>query len=189
MTRASTLHAENSGARVWISRNKHASFLNEELCRHGCGGDLCEQMRPLAVAEIVNLGENARPMNGAQWSASPDWPLAAKMARSDFQPAALATLERLPATDIAWVYPAKRPAQATIAAGGSTVDALATSQRNTDSAISLAGGATGGALGTTWRSVTGALGKSARGVGKFLGCGHEPKSGKAEAQSEKTEEH
>jgi hypothetical protein len=66
------------------------------------------------------------------------------------------------------VNPSKRPAQSTIAAGGSTVDALETSNRNTDSAISLAGGATGGALGTTYRSVTKALGKSARGVGKFL---------------------
>jgi hypothetical protein len=168
MARASTLHAEERGAKIWISRGKHASFFNEELCRHGCGGDLCEQMEPLAVSAIVNLGENAKPMNDTLWSASSQWPLATKMGRSDFQPAALARLERLPHSDIAWVNPSKRPAQSTIAAGGSTVDALETSNRNTDSAISLAGGATGGALGTTYRSVTKALGKSARGVGKFL---------------------
>jgi hypothetical protein len=186
VARASTLHAEERGTKVWISRGKHASFLNEELCRHGCGGDLCEQMEPLEVSAIVNLGENARPMNETLWSASPQWPLAAKMGRSDFQPASLARLERLPNSDIAWVNPSKRPAQSTIAAGGSTVDALETSNRNTDSAISLAGGATGGALGTSYRSVTKALGKSARGVGKFLR--HEPASGtkKDEAHS-KTE--
>jgi hypothetical protein len=174
VARASTLHAEDRGAKVWISQGKHASFLNEELCRHGCGGDLCEQMEPLAVSAIVNLGENGKTMNETLWSASPRWPLATKMGRSDFQPAALARLERLPNSDIAWVNPSKRPAQSTIAAGGSTVDAIETSHRNTDSAISLAGDATGGALGTTYRNVTGALGKSARGVGKFLR--HEPAS-------------
>jgi hypothetical protein len=168
VARASTLHAEERGTKVWISRGKHASFLNEELCRHGCGGDLCEQMEPLVVSAIVNLGENAKPMNETLWSASSQWPLATKMGRSDFQPAALARLERLPNSDIAWVNPSKRPAQSTIAAGGSTVDALETSHRNTDSAISLAGDATGGALGTTYRNVTRAIGKSARGLGKFL---------------------
>jgi hypothetical protein len=125
-------------------------------------------MEPLAVSAIVNLGENAKPMNETLWSASPQWPLATKMGRSDFQPVVLAKLERLPNSDIAWVNPSKRPAQSTIAAGGSTVGALEISNRNTDSAISLAGGATGGALGTSYRGVTKALGKSARGVRKFL---------------------
>jgi hypothetical protein len=181
IARAFTLHAENRGALIWVSRGKHASFLNDELCRHGCGGDLCEEMKPLMVSGIVNLGEKEKPMNGALWSAFPAWPLAAKMARSDFQPAALGRLERLPDSDIAWVNPSKRPAQSTIAAGGSTVDALETSQHNTDSAISLAGGATGGALGTTYRNVTGALGKSARGVGWFLHIKPTPKVAKDDA--------
>ncbi len=181
ITRASTLHAEDHGATVWISQGKHASFLNEELCRHGCGGDFCEQMEPLAVPEIVNLGEPAKPMNGALWSASSEWPLTTKMGRSDFQPAVLTRLERLPDSDIAWVYPSKRPAQATIAAGGSTVSALGTSQRNTDSAISLAGDATGGALGKTYRGVTGALGKSTRGVGWFLRLNPKPNAKKGDA--------
>jgi hypothetical protein len=135
-------------------------------------------MKPLVVSAIVNLGENARPMNGALWSAFPQWPLATKMARTDFQQATLQRLERLPDSDIAWVNPSKRPAQSTIAAGGSTVDAIETSHRNTDSAISLAGGATGGALGITYRSVTGALGKSARGTGRFLRHKHTSKAGK-----------
>jgi len=181
VTRASTLHAEDRGATVWISRGKHASFLNEELCRHGCGGDFCEQMEPLTVAEIINLGEAAKPMNGALWIASSEWPLTTKMGRSDFEPAVLARLERLPDSDIAWVNPSKRPAQSAIAAGGATVDALGTSQRNTDTAISLAGDATGSALGKTYRGVTGALGKSARGVGWFLHLNPKPNVNKGNA--------
>src|ERR1700742_5186746 len=50
ISRASTLHAEDHGATVWISPGKHASYLNEELCRRGCGGDLCENMTPLSVS-------------------------------------------------------------------------------------------------------------------------------------------
>ena len=63
ISRASTLHAEDHGATVWISAGKHASFLNEELCRRGCGGDICEKMAPLSVSRIVNLGEIGMPMN------------------------------------------------------------------------------------------------------------------------------
>jgi hypothetical protein len=176
ISRASTLHAENHGATVWISSGKHASFLNEELCRHGCGGDICEKMAPLSVSRIVNLGEPGMPMNGALWIASSRWPLAAKMARTDFQPSAVTRLESLPDSDIAWVNPAKRPAQSTIAAGDSTIDALVASNQNTDSAISTAGDATGSALDKTYGSVKHALGTSAHRVGKFLrhGTGDAP---------------
>ena len=41
ITRASTLGAEESGARVWISPGKHASHLNEKLCHAGCNVDKC----------------------------------------------------------------------------------------------------------------------------------------------------
>ena len=168
ITRASALNAEDRGPVVWISVGKHASFLNERLCSHGCGGDVCQHMDPLGTTEILNLGENGTPMNGALWIASLQWPLSAKMARSDFQPAAIARLEQLPASDIAWVNPSKRPAQSTIAAGGSTADALATSSRKTDSALAGAGDSTEDALDTSYRNVTRALGKSAHNVGKFL---------------------
>jgi hypothetical protein len=169
ISRAPTLQAEDHGATVWISAGKHASFLNETLCSRGCGGDACLEMVPLSLAEIVNLGESGAPMNGALWIASSRWPLSTKMARTDFQPAVVARLERLPASDIAWVNPGRRPAQATVAAGDSTVNALAASNRNTDTAVSNAGNATGSALGKTYRNVTRSLGASAHGVGKFLG--------------------
>src|SRR3984885_1331846 len=100
ISRASTLHAEDHGATVWISAGKHASFLNETLCRRGCGGDACLEMVPLSLAQIVNLGESSAPMNGALWIASSRWPLSTKMARTDFQPAVVARLERLPASDV-----------------------------------------------------------------------------------------
>jgi hypothetical protein len=91
------------------------------------------------------------------------------MARTDFQPAAIARLESLSESDIAWVNPAKRPAESTIAAGDSTIDALLISNQNTDAAISTAGGATGNGLEKTYGSVKHALRASVRGVGKILG--------------------
>jgi hypothetical protein len=173
ITRASTLGAENGGAPVWISRGKHASFLNPELCRHGCGGDKCGSMHALGVSRIVNLGEEQSPMNGSLWIASTKWPIAAKLERSDFGPEALARVERLPASDIAWVNPSKRPEQATIAASGSAADALAMSKGKADTAISLAGDDTGNALGGTYGKVTHSLKQSARGVGRFVRGGRD----------------
>jgi hypothetical protein len=168
IARAATLHAEDHGATVWISAGKHASFLNEELCRRGCGGDLCDKMTPLAVGKVVNLGESGIPMNGASWVSSAQWPLTAKMVRTDFKPATVARLESLPESDIAWVNPGKRPQQHAIAAGDSTIDALVTSNQNTDTAISTVGGNTGNALDKSYRSVKHSLGVSAQNVGKFL---------------------
>ncbi|MFZ1013351.1 MAG: hypothetical protein WCC26_07415 [Terracidiphilus sp.] len=175
ITRAATLAAENAGAPVWISRGKHASFLNQDLCRHGCGGDWCGSMHPLSVRRIVNLGEEQAPMNGSLWIDSAAWPLAAKMTRSDFDPEALARLQKLPSSDIAWVTPSKRPMEATIAAGGSTEGALAMGEGKTDTAISLAADDAGNAIGNTYGKVTHSLKKSARAVGRFLrGGSHKP---------------
>jgi hypothetical protein len=168
LSRARTLHAETHGPAIWISAGKHASFLDEQLCRHGCGGDRCDAAHPLAVPAVVNLGEPSSPAAGTAWASSTIWPLAAKMSRSDFTPAALARLDRLPETDIAWVNPGKHPAQGTIAVAGTTAGALARSNHNTDSALTLATDRTGGALGTTYRDVTGSLGRSARDVRRFL---------------------
>ena len=49
LARASTLHAEENGARVWISYGKHASYLNETLCQTGCGADRCVDMKALEI--------------------------------------------------------------------------------------------------------------------------------------------
>ncbi|MGB6191298.1 MAG: hypothetical protein WBF42_02435 [Terracidiphilus sp.] len=168
VARASTLGAENGGAQIWISYGKHASFLHRELCRRGCGGDRCTSMQPLAITRIINLGEPSSPMNDSKWAASAQWPLEGKLARTDFGQALLTRLDRLPTSDIAWVYPSKHPAQATIAAGGATADALAMSDRKTDTALTLAQDTTGNALDNTYDSVVRSLQKSAQGVSRFL---------------------
>jgi hypothetical protein len=168
ITRAATLHAEDHGATIWISPGKHASFLNQELCTHGCGADRCDSMRPLAIHQIINLGELAHPMNGAVWSSSPQWPLATKLTRSDFPSAPIARLETLPTTDIAWFSPGRHPAQGVIAISGSAAEAIGTSGDDTVSAISLAGDSTGNALQKSYRKTIHALGTSTQHVGNAL---------------------
>ena len=181
ITRAATLKAEDQGATVWVSAGKHGSFLHEELCRRGCGGDRCTISYELkAQPQIINLGEWDAPMNGAIWMASTRWPLKDKITRSDFPPVRIAMLDKLNNTDIAWANPAKRPAQAAIlgansgisgaATGASaTGNALATSGQSTDVALSLATNKTGNALGTATRSTGHAIGKSLHAVRKALG--------------------
>jgi hypothetical protein len=168
ITRAATLKSEDHGATVWISPGKHASFLNQVLCHRGCGGDRCEEMKPLAVRQIVNLGELEEPMNDSFWTSSPSWPLAVKMTASDFPAIPLARLETLPPTDIAWFNPGRHPAQGIIAISDSTADVLGTSGDNTVTAISLAGDSTGNALEKSYRKTVHAIGTSARHVGNAL---------------------
>jgi hypothetical protein len=168
ITRAATLKSEDHGATVWISPGKHASFLNQVLCHRGCGGDRCEETKPLAVRQIVNLGELEEPMNGSFWTSSPSWPLAVKMTTSDFPPIPLARVETLPPTDIAWFNPGRHPAQGVIAISDSTADVLGTSGDNAVTAISLAGDSTGNALEKSYRKTVHAIGTSARHVDNAL---------------------
>jgi hypothetical protein len=165
ITRAVTLHAEDRGPQVWISAGKHASFLNPALCDRGCGRDRCDEAQSLAIKQIINLGEIGAPMNGALWTSSANWPLAAKMNASDFPATALARLETLPDTDIAWFNPGRHPAQGVIAISDSTADALATSGDNTITAISVAGDSTSNALEKSYRKTVRALGSSQRRIG------------------------
>ena len=180
MTRAATIDAEKNGPTVWVSSGKHASFFSEELCAHGCGGDRCTDMERMKPNEIVNLGELSRPSEGAAWVSSPRWPLAEKMKRSDFTEARVTRMEQLPETDIAWANPGKRPAQALIYGGNSTVGGIATGGRSTDAALSVANDKTshsldiaerktGNALSKSYRNVKKALGKAAKGTGKGAG--------------------
>jgi hypothetical protein len=76
---AAALRAEEQGPDVWVSSGKHASFLDRGLCAKGCGRDVCENTGVMPISKLVNIGETGAPMNGAVWSASPAWPLAAKM--------------------------------------------------------------------------------------------------------------
>jgi len=190
IARAATLHAEDRGATVWISPGKHASYLNETLCRHGCGDDRCQNMVPLQPMALINLGEPNHPVNGALFVYSKEWPLLDKMSTTNFPAAATARLNQLPVTDIAWFNPGRHPAQGVIAkssitgqaiagsgrstttdialAVNSTGDALSTANGSTGAAISAAGNSTGNALKKTCRHTLDALGTVARHVGNAL---------------------
>ena len=179
LSRALTIAAEDRGATVWISSGKHASFLSETLCSHGCGGDHCEAMQPLKTRAVVNLGESSAAMNEIAWLHFPQWPLEEKMLRSDFSEERLRRVDGLPQTDVVWANPSKRPAQAAIlganagiggaAAGTRATDtALVISSDRTGSALGKASGRTGDALGKSSRDVWGALKKSVEKTGDFL---------------------
>jgi hypothetical protein len=186
IARASTLHAEDRGAEVWISPGKHASYLDERLCKRGCGADKCERMVPLPPGRVINLGEQRHPMNGSVFISSSAWPLKFKMEHTDFPEEPMARLESLPPTEIAWFNPGRHPVQGVIAISSTTEGAMAKGASETASslgtatdsaggAISVAGDSTGGALDTTYHRTVHALGTSARHVGRALGLSGKPK--------------
>lgn len=174
IARASTLHAVDRGATVWISPGKHASYLSDVLCQRGCGADRCEKMTELVPANLINLGEPGLPMNGAIFISSKAWPLEAKMSNSNFPAAALARLNQLPKDDIAWFNPGRHPVQQIIAESSSTEQALATSGANTTAAISVAGSSTGNALSDAGESTGTALSIASGNTGNALekSCKH-----------------
>lgn len=168
IARAATLHAEDRGAKVWISSGKHASYLNETLCQRGCGADRCEEMTALHPEKLINLGEPGLSMNGALFISSSLWSLAAKMANTNFPRDRVARLNQIPDTDIAWFNDGRHPVQGIIAISSSTEGALADSSHNTTTAISVAGDSTGNALQNSYHHTVHALGISARHVGRAL---------------------
>jgi hypothetical protein len=168
VVRASTIGAEEHGATVWISEGKHASFLSEQLCRHGCGGDRCDQMEKLPVRAVVNVGESQAPMNGIAWLHSPAWPLETKLERSDFTVSRLQRVDGEPQTDVVWANPSKRPAQATILGLNDGVGGAATGLRATNTAMVIADGHTSSAMDTATDKTGSALGRSSRDVWKAL---------------------
>ena len=168
IARAKTLHAEEQGPKVWISPGKHASYLNETLCRRGCGADRCEAMQELPRGKIINLGERDHPMNESLFVASSAWPLEGKMTHTNFPAEPVARLNALPETDIAWFNAGRHPAQQIISISAATEGKLADSGANTTSAISVAGDSTGNALHKSYYHTKGALGTAAGHVGKAL---------------------
>jgi hypothetical protein len=168
IARAVTVDGELHGPKVWISRGKHASFLSEVICTHGCGGDNCRRMEALEVPGVINLGEHSSPMNGATWAGSPQWPLAGKMIRSDFPDPRTARVNRLTATSIAWANPEKKPMQAAILGGNGALVGASTGLHAADSAMDAAGSSTGNALDTASSDTGNGLTKAARGVKKAL---------------------
>jgi hypothetical protein len=154
--------AEDHGAKVWISRGKHASYLNVTLCEIGCGADICDETTPLRKGRVINLGEPGHPMNGSVFISSRLWPLAEKMETSNFPEGVVARLNQMTDTEIAWVNAGRHPAQGVIAVSGSTEEAIARSGANTTAAISIARDSTGDAISSAGNSTGNALEKSYR---------------------------
>jgi hypothetical protein len=154
--RAETLRAESVGPFVYVSRAKHASYLDPAHCPWGCGGDACAFAQPALAADLINLGEPGHPLNGAAWIASKRWPLAAKLG-SDFAPGTRARLDRARPGGVVALMGHLQPTQAPLLAADTTVDALA-----------MTADATGRALGTTAVATGSALKKTASGVARFL---------------------
>jgi hypothetical protein len=160
IARASTLHAEDRGAWVWISPDKHASYLNEAVCETGCGADRCENMMRLHVPQVINLGEPGYPMNGSLLISAALWPLEGKMAVSNFPTGPLSRLDRLPEGEIAGFNAGRHPAQGVISISSSTQATLADGGRSASSALSTAGDSAGNAMETTYRHTLHAVGTS-----------------------------
>ena len=165
---AKGLDAEDRGPEVWISAGKHAAFLSKVICKRACGADDCSANVPLTVSQIVNVGEAGRPMNGATWAASSQWPLRQKMTRSDFNDDLISRLDHLSGDEIAWVNPGKRPAQQVILGGDAALVGASTGLHATDSALSAADTNTAGALDTASRKTGNAVLKSYSGLKKAL---------------------
>lgn len=91
---AVSLHAETAGATAWVSKDKHASFLERARCDQGCGADDCAAgvSATSASRPVVNLGEPGHILNGATWTTAASWQLSAKMLKTDFLPAHLTLL-------------------------------------------------------------------------------------------------
>jgi hypothetical protein len=168
VAQAETLAAEDRGPAVWISNGKHGSFFSRDLCATGCGGDRCQQMQPLIVSEIVNVGEPAAPMQGIAWLLSPEWPLQQKLRRSDFTDPRLARADRSPKTDIVWANPSKRPAQAAILGVNAGLGGTATGAEAADTALATAQTDTSSALGSAKQHAAKALDQSSSNVWKAL---------------------
>jgi hypothetical protein len=156
--RAEWLRAEMGGATVWVSRGKHASYLARSRCGKGCGGDQCKPQRhAVAILKLINVGEPDAPLNGALWTASPKWPMRAKM-ETDFTPAVVARLSEWDKKKAASMHNGVVPLQSVILGGEHTLRSLETAGNHTDNALGIAAESTGSALKKSFRAVGRALG-------------------------------
>ena len=162
--RAEAIDAVTGGPSVWIAKGKHASYLSRALCsQRGCGVDACREMVAMPPGPLINLGEADAPANGAEWIASEDWSLAAKLS-ADFDLALVARLDASDETVLARVNGQWRPQHFSLSIGGDIVGALG----KAGGGLLEAEEKTGNALGRSFRAVGGALGVAASAVGATL---------------------
>ncbi|MGC4054042.1 MAG: hypothetical protein QM757_33575 [Paludibaculum sp.] len=176
--KAKDLAAEDGGATIWVSRGKHASFLNHGACTWGCGGDVCEGGKPWKATRIINVGEAAALLNGTEWIRSNQWPMLEKLG-IDFTDELIASLSKRREPGVMTLHVPLRTPQAVLLAGDSTADALAVSGVKTGNALASAGsstdgavlksaGKTGGAIGTAGAKTGNAVARSTKGTGHAL---------------------
>ena len=168
ITRASTLHAEQAGAKVFVSPGKHASYFTRSSAAPAVAQTDASTKWLFPHGDIINLGEPGHPMNGSIFIASSQWPLLGKMTNTNFPPEPLARLNQLPSTSIAWFNPGKHPAQGIIANSNTTKKAIATGANSTTSSLATAQNNTGNALQKSAKATGNALGATVKHVGEAL---------------------
>jgi hypothetical protein len=174
---AATLEAEDKGPMVWISTDKHASFLSLDLCmKVGCGGDRCDHLTSMTIKKIVNLGEPKAPLNGTKWAGSKEWPLSSKM-ETVFDDSGMDRFRHLEPGDISFLDAPLPTTKALLLAGNKTLGALDAGNSQAGGAVSTAGEQTGNAIGL-------ALGKAGRFFKRSVGFVRNQPKGEV-----KTEDH
>ncbi|BDC52635.1 hypothetical protein F183_A49500 [Bryobacterales bacterium F-183] len=133
------------GVEIWVSKDKHASFLSKDVCRRsGCGKDRCDANRRLEVTSLVNIGEVDAWLNESAWAGSAMWNLREKM-KPNFADAAFVARIGLEPTVMA-SRTAPKGAQTTIKVAGTTYASLETANQNTTNGLATATSATSRAL-------------------------------------------
>jgi hypothetical protein len=161
------LRATQTGPFVYVSRGKHASYLNRGHCKWGCGSDICDPGPASPRASVVNLGEPEAPLNGAAWLRSRRWGLAGKLA-TDFDPALRARFDHDAPTTVLALRAGRRPFQAPILGGDTGLDALVEAGEAATLSLEAAADATATAVQATGNAAATAARKTLRGVGWFL---------------------
>jgi hypothetical protein len=164
---AAAVRATQSGPYVYVSRGKHASYLNRSHCKWGCGSDLCDPGEPTPRTQVVNLGERDAPLNGTIWLASERWDLGDKLA-TDFDPELRMRFDRDQPESVVALRVARRPFQAPILGGDTGLDALIEAGEAATLSLGAAAEATATAVEATGRAVGTATARTLRGVAWFL---------------------
>ena len=139
IARASTPHAVNHGARIWIIPGKEASSGTGSLGLAGCGETNVQHacLEPGKLINLERLAGREGDFHRLECLAA-----SAQNCNTNFPAGPVARLNQLPDSDIAWFNAGRHPAQGVIAVSSSTQQALARSGQNTTSAISVAGDST-----------------------------------------------
>lgn len=164
---AQALRATSVGPYVYVSRGKHASYLNRGHCKWGCGSDLCDPGPPSPRGDVVNLGERDAPLNGATWLGSRRWSLVDKLA-TDFDSGRRARFDREPLSGVVALQVSRRPVQAPILGGDTGLDALILAGKAATLSLDATADATATAVEATGQAIGKAAGKTLRGIAWFL---------------------